>query len=177
MDYCHNKSEFTLFGGDGLQNKSKYNLLHKGDVIRTNPEPNFYGVAIVLSEPKKMELEPGRWSYPFCHIMITPLIFKHKVIIAEIDVNDLKPLIFQQFFKRADNVLISWRLKTCIDIYTNRNKSNLPVIGNIDVSGIYEEPLNFEVHPNGFHLCGDVTNHLGREAFINWIRENENIDK
>lgn len=156
-----------------MQKKSKYSLLRKGDVIRTNPEPDFYGIAVVLSTPEKIELQPGNWSYPLCHIMITPLIFKYEVMIQDINSNDLKPLIFQQFFKRKDGVFIPWRLKTCIDIYTNRNKSDLPVIGNIDTSEIYKAPLRFEVDENGFHLCGDVDKHLGREAYINWLRENE----
>lgn len=162
-----------MFVGDDMQKKSKYSLLNKGDVIRTNPEPDFYGVAVVLSKPEKMELQPGNWSYPLCHIMITPIIFKHEIIMEDINYNDLKPLIFQQFFKRKDGILVPWRIKTCVDIYTNRNKSDLTVIGNIDTSGIYKDPLLFEIHENGFHLCGDINSHLGREAYINWLRENE----
>ena len=159
-----------------MRKKNKYSLLHKGDVIRTNPEPDYYGIAVVLSNPERIELQPGNWSYPLCHIMITPLIFKRKVIIEDIILNDLKPLMFKQFFKRKDGVRIPWRFKTCIDIYTNRNISDLPVIGNVEVSEIYKEPILFEVNENGFHLCGDVTNHLGREAYINWLREKEQTE-
>lgn len=160
-----------------MQKKRKNGLLRKGDVIRTNPEPGFYGIAVVLSEPEPMELQPQKWSYPMCHIMITPLIFQHEVAMDEIDTDVLKPLIFQQFAQRKDRVHIPWRLKTCIDLYTNRNKSSLPVIGSTDTSGMYEEPLLFEVHENGFHLCGDVTNDLGREAFINWSRGDDSNDQ
>ena len=44
--------------------KRKYGLLKKGDVIRTEPEAGYYGVAVVLSEPQPDEISPGRFSYP-----------------------------------------------------------------------------------------------------------------
>jgi hypothetical protein len=33
--------------------KRKYNEFKKGDVIRTNPEEGFYGIAVVLDDGKK----------------------------------------------------------------------------------------------------------------------------
>lgn len=62
--------------------RNKYSLFCKGDVIRTNPEKGFYGIAIVLDEGKKIELSPGNWSYPMCHIAITPLLFQFEVGIS-----------------------------------------------------------------------------------------------
>ena len=151
--------------------KRKYNLFKKGDVIRTNPEHGFYGIAVVLSVPEKIEIAPGKWSYPMCHIAVTPHIFQYEVNMDEIEALDLKPLVFQEFFQRKDGVRIPWRIKPCVDIYTNRNKVNLPVIGNIDPTDIYSEPLLFEAHEDGYHLCGDVTLYLGRPAYISWLRE------
>jgi hypothetical protein len=52
----------------------KVNLLNKGDVIRTNPEEGFWGIAIILSEKEKTTE-----SYPKCHIAITPLLLQHEV--------------------------------------------------------------------------------------------------
>ena len=150
----------------------KYNLFCKGDVIRTNPEPGFYGIAVVLNDSKKIEISPGKWSYPMCHIAITSLIFQFEVCIDDIDFTTLKPMSFLTFFHRKDGIDIPWRNKLCIDIYTNRNKANLPIIGSIDPSVVYDEPLLFDVSEDGFHLSGDSTISLGREAYINWCREN-----
>lgn len=38
---------------------------------------------------------------------------------------------------------------------------------------IWDKPLSFEASPDGFHLCGDVSQSLGREAYIQWCREND----
>lgn len=153
--------------------RKKCSLFYKGDVIRTNPEKGFYGIAIVLDDGKKMELSPGRWSYPMCHIAITPLLFQFEVNIDDIDITTLKPMTFLTYFKQEERKKIPWRHKLCIDIYTTRNKSNLPVIGNIDTTSICDSPLPFIVSENGFHVRGDVDDSLGREAYINWCRKNE----
>lgn len=72
-------------------------------------------------------------------------------------------------------LFIPWRSKICIDICTTRNKADLPIIGNIDTILTWIKPLSFEASPDGFHLCGDVdvSQSLGREAYIQWCRENE----
>lgn len=150
--------------------RNKYSLFCKGDVIRTNPEKGFYGIAIVLDEGKKIELSPGNWSYPMCHIAITPLLFQFEVGIGDIDIATLKPMTFSYYFKQEEKKIF-WRDKLCIDIYTTRNKSNLPIIGNIAPTSIYDGSLPFTVSENGFHLCGDTDGWLGREAYISWCRE------
>lgn len=38
--------------------KRKYYEFKKGDVIRTNPEEGFYGVAVVLDDGKSMGFGP-----------------------------------------------------------------------------------------------------------------------
>ncbi|MCB6435846.1 hypothetical protein [Thomasclavelia ramosa] len=144
----------------------------KGDIIRTNPEKGFYGIAIVLDDGVKTELSPGRWSYPLCHIAITSLLFDYEISIDEINITDLKPMYFVTYFKRNDGEKIPWRNKVCIDIYTTRNKANLPIIGNIDISSVWDGELSFIVSQDGFHSCGDVSNSLGREAYIAWCRKN-----
>ena len=146
-------------------------MFRKGDVIRTNPEKGFYGIAVVLDDGEKIELSPGYWSYPLCHIAITPLLFQFEVTIDDIDIDTLRPMTFLTYFKQGEKK-IPWRDKLCIDIYTTRNKANLPVIGNIDTTQICDIPLSFEPSENGFHMCGDVKYYLGRKAYISWCREN-----
>ena len=152
------------------------NLFHKGDVIRTNPEKGFYGIAVVLDDGEKIELSPGRWSYPMCHIAITPLLFQFEVTLDDIDIDTLRPMTFLSYFKQEEKKKIPWRDKLCIDIYTTHNKSNLPVIGNIDTTSICDMSLSFEASENGFHLRGDVDNSLGREAYISWCREKKLLE-
>lgn len=151
----------------------KTTLFHKGDVIRTNPEKGFYGIAVVLDDGEKLELSPGRWSYPMCHIAITPLLYDYEVNIEDIDIASLKPMTFLTYFKREDGERIPWRERKCVDIYTARNKANLTIIGNIDTTSIWDGPLPFQASQDGFHLCGDVSASLGREAYIAWCREND----
>ena len=81
-------------------------------------------------------------------------------------------MMFSTYFKREEKNIL-WREKLCIDIYTTRNKSNLPIIGNVDTTSIYEGSLPFTASENGFHMCGDVDDCLGREAYISWCREQE----
>lgn len=46
----------------------KLKTFSKGDVIRTNPEEGFYGIAVVLSDGKQLEVAPGKMSYPIKHL-------------------------------------------------------------------------------------------------------------
>lgn len=147
-------------------------LFRKGDVIRTNPQKGFYGIAVVLDDGCELELSSGKYTYPMCHIAVTPLIFNYEIKLDDIDICSLKPLTFSVYFKRDDGVLLPWGNKLCIDIYTNRNKAQLPVIGNIDASFVWNEPLPFEASQNGFHFCGDISSSFGRTAYIQWCREN-----
>lgn len=151
--------------------RSNYSLLKKGDVIRTNPEKGLYGIAVVLDEPERIELSPGKLSYPLCHILITPMMFQHEVTLEEIKGEKIKPLVFERSAKRSDGAVVHWKTETCIYIYTNRNKADLPVIGNIDPDGIYDGELPFKPQEDRFFLCGNPDEQLGREALINYTRQ------
>lgn len=72
---------------------SKTKRLNKGDIIRTNPQEGFWGIAVVLSEKEKT---PER--DPMCHIAITSLLFQHKVEFEELNTNNLKPLVFERIY-------------------------------------------------------------------------------
>ncbi|MBJ2190004.1 MAG: hypothetical protein JFT10_04040 [Muribaculaceae bacterium] len=64
--------------------RKKYSLFKRGDVIRTNPQDGFYGIAVVLDDGVKLELSPNKWSYTMCHIAITHLIYDYEVTINDI---------------------------------------------------------------------------------------------
>ena len=145
-------------------------LLNKGDVIRTNPQQGFWGIAVVLSEKEK---SPER--HPMCHITITPLIYQHKVGLEEININDLKPLVFDRIFSLKGKEEFS-RKEICIGVYTRRYTADFEIIGSIDPSIIYTGPLPFEPWHDlkiKWPLCGKPSEELGREAYINWEREND----
>ncbi|MBO5032352.1 MAG: hypothetical protein J6D08_10775 [Lachnospiraceae bacterium] len=151
--------------------REKYNVFCKGDVIRTNPEPGFYGVAVVLDDGQRIEISPGKWSNPMCHIAITPLLFQFEINIEDIDIAALKPMTFSAYYSK-DGEKIPWREELCIGIYTNKNKIGLPIIGKVDnVSLIYSEPLTWTPQGDRFFLYGNVDSFLGRKAYISWCRE------
>ena len=66
------------------------------------------------------------------------------------------------------------RDEVCVYIYTNRNKAKFQIIGTVDTSELYTEPLLWEPLNDRFFLCGDVASHLGREAYIQYCRDNNN---
>lgn len=146
----------------------------RGDIIRTNPADGFYGVAIVLDDGKKVELAPNKWSYPLCHIAVTPCRFDFEFDRQEIINLRLEPLIFQEF-QIINNKRTFLRNKICVDIYTNRNKGKLPVIGNINPESVYKEELLWEPQFDRFHFRGDPTSDLGYEAYCDWRRKQPGV--
>lgn len=149
--------------------KKKYSIFTKGDVIRTNPEKGFYGVAIVLDDGKKID-----YFYPMCHIAVTPLLFQHEITMEDIDISQLKPMTFIRNYSSIDGKIRieGYRKEFVIHVYTTRNVAGLPVIGKVEPEIVYDEPLLWEPQADRFFWCGNVDEYLGREAYISWCREN-----
>ena len=157
---------------------AKLKLLSKGDVILTNPEEGFWGIAVVLSEREKTSE-----FYPMCHIAITPVISQEEIQFSELDINDLVPLEFDRLYTleyqkkyKPKNFKPFEKKETCIGVYTRRNKANLKIIGKIDPKKIYNGPLPFEPKINSkitWPLCGDTDKNLGQEALIKWKEKME----
>jgi hypothetical protein len=154
---------------------AKTKLFNKGDVILTNPEEGFWGIAVVLSEREKTPE-----FFPMCHIAITPLIFQKEVAFSELNLDDLIPLEFEReytFEKQKRKPEPFSKTETCIGVYTRNNKANFKIIGNVNSERVYSGPLPFEplIHLEvTFPLCGNAEKFwLGREAFITWQRNNE----
>lgn len=149
-------------------------LFNKGDVILTNPEIGFWGIAVVLSERDKTSE-----FVPMCHIAITPLIFQREVEISELNFDDLVPLEFERYYtfaKQKRKPEPFTKTEICIGVYSRSNKANFKVIGKINPEIVYNGPLPFEPLYNleiTFPLCGQADQFLGREAFIAWQREND----
>lgn len=148
--------------------RNKLSLFKKGDVIRTNPEDGFYGIAVVLDDGKKLEISPNKWSYPMCHIAVTPLIYDFEVAMEDIDISQLYSMRYMRCYN-LKNIPKFYQEELLLNIYTTRNVDQLPVIGNIDPSNIYQGDLSWNPEPGKFHLCGDPQNHLGREAYLSWL--------
>lgn len=149
--------------------RNKYSFFKRGDVIRTNPQAGFYGIAVVLDDGVRLELSPNKWSYPMCHIAITPLIYDFEVTMKDIDLSQLLPLRFQRYYQ-LKNTPEFFKEELLVHIYTTRNVSQLSVIGNIDPSNIYPDDLSWQPESDRFFFCGDVQKHLGREAYIHWLK-------
>jgi len=148
---------------------SKTKLFNKGDVILTNPEEGFWGIAIVLSEREKTEN-----FYPMCHIAITSVIVQHEIDFNELINVDLKPIEFERNYNLKNRESFS-KTETCIGVYTRRNKENFKIIGSINPNVIYNGPLPFDPIYGleiTWPIYGDADKYLGREAYINWKRQN-----
>lgn len=110
-------------------------------------------------------------SKPLCHIAITPHIFDYEIDIEDIRNLKLKPLIFTQY-QIVNGEKLFLRNKLRIDIYTNKNKQKLPIIGKANPKVIYAEELLWEPQFDKFFLSGEPSSSLGREVYINWQKNN-----
>ncbi len=158
----------------------KYGVFEKGDVIVTEPEDGFYGVAVVLDTWK---YEDSKRATPMCHIAITPLIYDHIPEFGELDLKKVKPLVFERMAQvgengidRCGNRTVPLRTELMIHIYTTRNMLQLRVIGKIDPALVYDGellrwPRNNIGEIEKFYICGDVEFMFGREAYIQWLRD------
>jgi len=154
--------------------KTEIKLFNKGDVILTNPEEGFWGIAVVLSEREKTPEFSAE-----CHIATTPLIFQREIEFSELNIDDLVPLEFEReytFELQKRKPAPFTRTETIIGVYSRNNKANFKIIGNVNPEKVYNGPLPFlplidlEVT---FPLCGIAEKFwLGREAFITWERKN-----
>jgi len=145
----------------------KTKLFNKGDIIQTNPENGYYGIAVVLSEKEKT-VE----SHPKCHIAISPIIFDKEIKFEDLDLSQIKPFNYGRIYS-LENQEEFVKYEITIGVYTRRNKHNFKIIGKIDPNLVYDGPLPFEPYINlkiTWPLCGDANELLGREAYINWKR-------
>ncbi|CAL2101513.1 conserved protein of unknown function [Tenacibaculum sp. 190130A14a] len=152
---------------------AKISLFEKGQIILTNPENGFYGIAVVLSETEKTPE-----FHPRCHIAITPLIFDRKVEFSELNMEELKPLEFERIYNLKTEEEFS-KKEICIGVYTRKNKHNFEILGKVDPEKIYDGPLPFEPLTDleiTYPIYGDTENYLGREAYINWSRKIKNTN-
>ncbi len=147
------------------------NLLQLGDVIRTNPCVGWYGCAVVLAEWEKTEQ-----FVPLCHIGIVDLAVKYKFELSETNISDLRILKIMQNIRMSTGEYASLREAACIGIYARKIDASIDVIGNIEISGFWNRPLDLEVgdgSENAFPLCGKIPSNLGYEAVNQWREVND----
>jgi len=144
-------------------------LIYRGDVIRTNPFSDYWGVAVVLSEcGETSEFEP------MCHIALTPLVFRHAVEFEELNSKNFKVL-------ERENHLISLfgfnpHANKVIAVYSRITKSPISIIGSVDPTPMYDGPLPFSPDYGltvTWPLGGTIDKNLGWEAINSWLREND----
>ena len=145
------------------------NLLNCGDVIRTNPIPGYWGVAVVLTECEKTsEFEP------MCHIALTPLVYQHEIDFSELRSEDLNVLEIEGW--NFDPLVTNVESDKVIGVYSRIVNVAISVIGAINPKTLYDGPLPF--FPDSglevtWPLCGSVDNQLGIQAITNWLRAND----
>lgn len=152
------------------------NQFYKGDIIRTNPQDNFWGIAVVLSESEKTSE-----FHALCHIAITPLVYQHKVEFEELDIAKLSVLQFTRGIRLTPGEGAS-RSETSIGVYLRKFKTPVDIIGNVNPDFIYSGQLPFSPDFGlevSWPLYGAVARSLGMEALITWRRiyDSENFQK
>jgi hypothetical protein len=138
-----------------------------GDVIQTEPQPGYWGCAIVLTATDRTAELLASF-----HIGITPLIFRHDYAWPEVDPGSLSILELSRDIRLARGEYGA-RTEVCIGIYTARSRGSLRVIGKVDPGAIYPLPLTSTVGDGtagAFPLCGPLKKTIGSEAVVAWRR-------
>lgn len=156
---------------------TNYKLLSKGDVIKTNPFPGYWGCGIVLTDREKTN------EYdPMCLIGIMDIVFTHDYLFEEINFTKLKILQSGVYLRTDLNEYKFHRKVICIGIYSRKMKIDLKIIGKLGVFPFPLPSLSFAVGDGSdgrWPMCGSVENSLGFEAVHTWrsIHDKENWEK
>lgn len=145
-----------------METKKVKKFLEVGDVIKTNPFEGFWVCSLVLSSREKT-----KDFNELCHIAVTNSVFTHDFDISEIDSADQIIL-----YKENRNGIKA----PCIIICASRIKSGIEVMGNIDVSALYKNPLAFKIgdgSDGGWPSCGTVSKSIGYDAIHQWRNIND----
>ncbi|WP_431095680.1 hypothetical protein [Polaromonas aquatica] len=150
--------------------KVAVSALQPGDVIRTNPDDGYWGCAIVLD---RFSLSPMFPKSEASHIATTGLVKKSLYELVDIDMSDLKPLLFEQHYQPTEDSPLYIKTVTCVEKYALLGKHKVDVIGTTDPLQIYGGPLcaTFGDFPGGFPLRMHIDRYLGNEALITWRRK------
>ena len=142
-----------------------------GDVLRTNPQPGYWGCAVVLTA-----FEGEGRSDPQFHIGITPIVLRQAYVASAIDLNGLKILQLADRIRVAADAYVERPPRACIGIWTAKRSSPSTIIARVDPRAVYEPLLTSEVgdgRSGAFPLFGPIGPSLGGEAVIAWRRKND----
>lgn len=139
-----------------------------GDVLQTEPQPGFWGCAVVLSAtPGTAELNPS------FHVAVTPVIYRHAFLPSEIDMAGLSVLVASRSVRVAPNEYMERAAQPCIGVYTAKSRGDVRVLGTVNPLSVWPTPLGPGTG-NGtdgaFPLCGPLTRTIGWEAVVAWRR-------
>ena len=77
---------------------------------------------------------------PMCHIGIMTSVFTHEYRFEELDLPRLQILRFEREARVGPAEYRTLRLETCIGVYARRVTPTVTVIGNVEPTGLYDEP-------------------------------------
>ena len=149
---------------------SKIKILNKGDVLRTELNGEYWGLAVVLSE-QDASIE----KYPSCHIAITPVIYQHKFEFSEVNIQELKPLDFKRKYALRGQEEF-YKTEICIGVYKRKSKFLPEVIGSIDPLMVYNGPLPYRPLSGlevTWPIYGEISGPIGGVALTAWKRLND----
>jgi len=140
----------------------------RGEVLRTEPRPGYWGCVVVLSETQKTAE-----FHPRFHVGVTPVVVRHEFGLSDIDLDQFRILRCTDEIRVGPDRYVPRATRTCSGIYTAKARGDIFVLGKIDPLRVYDAPLTLEVGDgtNGnFPLCGPLRKEIGWEAVIEWRR-------
>lgn len=140
-------------------------LLQLGDVIKTHPAEGYWGCAVVVWLRKRCsEFDP------LCLIAITPTIFRHDYIGADLRDVTFSILEYEQGIKFFPGDSRSRRV-TCLGWYDARPNPDFDVVGSVDPRKFFTGSTRFIIGDGtgkSWPLCGRIHSNLGSEAVLAW---------
>jgi hypothetical protein len=136
--------------------------VEKGDLLKTNPLEGYWVCSLVLGTRDKTSDFDA-----MCHIAVTNAVFDHDFDVSEIDLTNLKIIHVTNY---------EGKVVPCINIYASKLKKDIEVIGKLEPSSYYSEPLEFKIgngSDGGWPQCGPLKKSLGYEAVHQWRSVND----
>jgi len=142
--------------------KQKSLFVRTGDLLRSNPFSGYWVVSVVLATQERTDQ-----FCELCLVGVTTTVLSYEFTMDDIDIEKLALLRHPNLFQVE---------VPCIYIYAAKLNDSVSVVGNIDSSHLYNEPLRFEIGDgqNGkWPSCGKLEPSLGFQSVHSWCEIND----
>jgi hypothetical protein len=142
--------------------KRKSLFVRTGDLLRSNPFSGYWVASVVLATQERTDE-----FRELCLVGVTSTVLSHEFTMDDLGIESLKLL------RQPNSLQVE---VPCIYIYAAKLNDTVSVVGNIDSSRLYSEPLRFEIGDgqNGkWPSCGKLVSSLGYQSVHAWRKIND----